>query len=275
MLEYFTSTHGARKGLADTALKTADSGYLTRRLVDVAQDVIISEQDCGTVKSIDAEPLVEGGEIIQSLKDRVLGRVAAEDIRDPFSDDGHRRGRARDRRGARRSDRGGGSRASQDPFRADVRGEAGGVHPVLRPEPRGGAARGARRGRGHHRGPVDRRAGHAADDADVPHRRHRPHHRAVEARDEARRHRPVSQRPHRREPGRRPGRHEPERRAGGRGRQGPGEGALPGRLRRQDQGAGREEGHRRPGARRVGPVHDADPHRGRRGSSPTATSRRT
>src|SRR5215468_3580652 len=87
VLEYFTSTHGARKGLADTALKTADSGYLTRRLVDVAQDVIISEQDCGTVKSIDATPLVEGGEIIQSLKDRVLGRVAAEDIRDPFSDE--------------------------------------------------------------------------------------------------------------------------------------------------------------------------------------------
>jgi DNA-directed RNA polymerase subunit beta' len=87
VLEYFTSTHGARKGLADTALKTADSGYLTRRLVDVAQDVIVSEHDCGTVKSIDATPLVEGGEIIQSLKDRVLGRVAAEDIRDPFTDE--------------------------------------------------------------------------------------------------------------------------------------------------------------------------------------------
>jgi DNA-directed RNA polymerase subunit beta' len=85
VLEYFTSTHGARKGLADTALKTADSGYLTRRLVDVAQDVIVSEYDCGTVKYIEATPLVEGGEIIQSLRDRVLGRVAAEDIRDPFS----------------------------------------------------------------------------------------------------------------------------------------------------------------------------------------------
>jgi DNA-directed RNA polymerase subunit beta' len=87
VLEYFTSTHGARKGLADTALKTADSGYLTRRLVDVAQDVIVSEQDCGTVKAIDATPLVEGGEIIQSLRDRILGRVASEDIRDPFSDE--------------------------------------------------------------------------------------------------------------------------------------------------------------------------------------------
>jgi DNA-directed RNA polymerase subunit beta' len=85
VLEYFTSTHGARKGLADTALKTADSGYLTRRLVDVAQDVIVSEYDCGTVKYIEATPLVEGGDIIQSLRDRVLGRVAAEDIRDPFT----------------------------------------------------------------------------------------------------------------------------------------------------------------------------------------------
>ena len=85
VLEYFTSTHGARKGLADTALKTADSGYLTRRLVDVAQDVIISEYDCGTVKYIEATPLVEGGDIIQSLRERVLGRVAAGDIRDPFT----------------------------------------------------------------------------------------------------------------------------------------------------------------------------------------------
>jgi DNA-directed RNA polymerase subunit beta' len=85
VLEYFTSTHGARKGLADTALKTADSGYLTRRLVDVSQDVIVSEYDCGTVKYIDATPLVEGGDIIQSLRDRILGRVAAEDVRDPLT----------------------------------------------------------------------------------------------------------------------------------------------------------------------------------------------
>ncbi|PYM18471.1 MAG: DNA-directed RNA polymerase subunit beta', partial [Candidatus Rokuibacteriota bacterium] len=87
VLEYFTSTHGARKGLADTALKTADSGYLTRRLVDVSQDVIVSEYDCGTVKYIEATPLVEGGDIIQSLKDRVVGRIAAEDVRDPLSGD--------------------------------------------------------------------------------------------------------------------------------------------------------------------------------------------
>jgi len=87
VLEYFTSTHGARKGLADTALKTANSGYLTRRLVDVAQDVIISEEDCGTVDGIVVSAIVEGGEIIEPLKERILGRVALDDIRDPFTEE--------------------------------------------------------------------------------------------------------------------------------------------------------------------------------------------
>jgi DNA-directed RNA polymerase subunit beta' len=85
VLQYFISTHGARKGLADTALKTADSGYLTRRLVDVAQDVIISEYDCGTVKGIWATAIIEGGEEIESLRDRIIGRVALEDVRDPIT----------------------------------------------------------------------------------------------------------------------------------------------------------------------------------------------
>jgi DNA-directed RNA polymerase subunit beta' len=83
VLEYFNSTHGARKGLADTALKTANSGYLTRRLVDVAQDAIISEEDCGTENSITARPIIDAGEIIASLGSRVLGRTAAEDVRHP------------------------------------------------------------------------------------------------------------------------------------------------------------------------------------------------
>ncbi|HEX8473273.1 MAG TPA: DNA-directed RNA polymerase subunit beta', partial [Pyrinomonadaceae bacterium] len=83
VLQYFISTHGARKGLADTALKTADSGYLTRRLVDVAQDVIISEQDCGTLKGISSTAIVEGGEEIESLRDRIVGRTALEDVIDP------------------------------------------------------------------------------------------------------------------------------------------------------------------------------------------------
>ncbi len=85
VLQYFISTHGARKGLADTALKTADSGYLTRRLVDVAQDVIISEDDCGTLDGIDAKAIVESGEIIEPLRDRIVGRTTLELIADPFT----------------------------------------------------------------------------------------------------------------------------------------------------------------------------------------------
>src|ERR1700716_225872 len=84
VLQYFISTHGARKGLADTALKTADSGYLTRRLVDVAQDVIISEPDCGTLRGISASAIIEGGEEIESLRDRIVGRIALEDVIDPI-----------------------------------------------------------------------------------------------------------------------------------------------------------------------------------------------
>ena len=87
VLQYFSSTHGARKGLADTALKTANSGYLTRRLVDVAQDCVTTEEDCGTLTGIEVEPLVEGGEIIKKIGERVLGRVALEDIRDPYTDE--------------------------------------------------------------------------------------------------------------------------------------------------------------------------------------------
>ena len=85
VLQYFISTHGARKGLADTALKTADSGYLTRRLVDVAQDVIISADDCGTMDGIEARAIVESGEIIEPLRDRIVGRVTLERITDPFT----------------------------------------------------------------------------------------------------------------------------------------------------------------------------------------------
>lgn len=87
VLEYFISTHGARKGLADTALKTANSGYLTRRLVDVAQEATIIEVDCLTLDGIIAEPLMDGGEIIVPLGDRILGRVALDDVEDPFDED--------------------------------------------------------------------------------------------------------------------------------------------------------------------------------------------
>ena len=87
VLEYFISTHGARKGLADTALKTADAGYLTRRLVDVSQDIIINEQDCGTLRGIKMQALKDNEDVIQSLEDRIIGRVSMHEVRDPITDD--------------------------------------------------------------------------------------------------------------------------------------------------------------------------------------------
>ena len=101
VLQYFVSTHGARKGLADTALKTANSGYLTRRLVDVSQDVIVTEPDCGTLDGLYVSALIEGGEVIERMGDRILGRVALDDVIDPVTsevlvdagDRNHRRSR--------------------------------------------------------------------------------------------------------------------------------------------------------------------------------------
>ncbi|MCD6169819.1 MAG: DNA-directed RNA polymerase subunit beta' [Candidatus Latescibacteria bacterium] len=85
VLEYFISTHGTRKGLADTALKTAEAGYLTRKLVDVAQDVTVTEEDCGTIRGIRIEALKDGEEVVEPLFDRILGRVLSEDVADPFT----------------------------------------------------------------------------------------------------------------------------------------------------------------------------------------------
>jgi DNA-directed RNA polymerase subunit beta' len=87
VLQYFISTHGARKGLADTALKTANSGYLTRRLVDVAQDLVVTEEDCGTTNGLSMAPLVEGGDVVEGLGERVLGRVTATDVPKPGSEE--------------------------------------------------------------------------------------------------------------------------------------------------------------------------------------------
>ena len=87
VLQYFISTHGARKGLADTALKTANSGYLTRRLVDVAQDLVITEDDCGTEQGLLMQPMIEGGDVVVALGDRLLGRVVAQDVLDPKTGD--------------------------------------------------------------------------------------------------------------------------------------------------------------------------------------------
>src|SRR5690242_2823366 len=85
--EYFISTHGARKGLADTALKTANSGYLTRRLVDVAQEAVITEYDCGTIQGIECTALMEDTEVIEALGDRILGRVSLEPVFRPGTDE--------------------------------------------------------------------------------------------------------------------------------------------------------------------------------------------
>jgi DNA-directed RNA polymerase subunit beta' len=87
VLQYFISTHGARKGLADTALKTANSGYLTRRLVDVSQDVVVTEDDCGTQHGLLMKPIIEGGDVVEALRERVLGRTAAQDVLRPGGDE--------------------------------------------------------------------------------------------------------------------------------------------------------------------------------------------
>ena len=85
MLEYFISTHGARKGLADTALKTADAGYLTRRLVDVSHDVIINEEDCGTLRGLIATAIKSKDEVVESLGERILGRTSVHDVFNPLT----------------------------------------------------------------------------------------------------------------------------------------------------------------------------------------------
>ena len=171
VLEYFNSTHGARKGLADTALKTANSGYLTRRLVDVAQDAIITEVDCGTTRGLMTRAVIDGGEIISPLADRILGRCAAVDVLNPLIGRSRARGRRADRRGRDRHDRAGRHRRGVDPLGADLRGAPGRLRQVLRARPCARHGRQYRRGGRRHRRPVDRRARHPADDAHLPYRR--------------------------------------------------------------------------------------------------------
>ena len=188
VLEYFISTHGARKGLADTALRTADSGYLTRRLVDVSQDVIIREEDCGTEDHVELPVLLDGQPNLSAA-----GRVLATDVHKPLKDgkpgqDGPRReGRAPHEAAAARGDRAarGGDRlrpAGADGAQVPQRGRR--VPRLLRDVPRHGRHVRDRRRRRHRRGAVDRRAGHPAHDAHVPHgrRRGRGHHARPAAR---------------------------------------------------------------------------------------------
>ena len=190
VLEYFISTHGARKGLADTALRTADSGYLTRRLVDVAQDVIIRQEDCGTNEFVEVDLFKAAGGA-ERQPDRPDRREGVQDQARPRAAQGgpgdRPRRAGRDRRGLRGRAREGRGGHRSGPLGAQVRGADRRVPGLLRPlarERRAGPDR--RRGR-HHRRAVDRRAGHAAHDADVPHRRRRGrrHHARSAARGRA------------------------------------------------------------------------------------------
>ena len=200
VLEYFNSTHGARKGLADTALKTADSGYLTRRLVDVAQDSIITEEDCGTDGGIKVQAVVNFGQVIVSLANRVLGRTAAEDIVDPAD----RRPCSSRPTNSSRSDHAEGIEKAQvqdvhirSVLTCDT--VTGVVRQMLRARPRPRDARQHRRSGRRYRRPVDRRAGHAAHHAYLPHRRYGQLGQLIVHRFELQRHREDP------EPGRRQG----------------------------------------------------------------------
>ena len=187
MLEYFISTHGARKGLADTALRTADSGYLTRRLVDVSQDVIIREADCGTEDYVEL-PLRTSEGLNKSLLGRVVAESMSQAARLAASP-----GKTRARRGRRgrhdRAPRGARGRAGRERHRpgavgAQVPRRGRRVPGLLRHLPRHRRDVRDRRCDRHRRRAVDRRAGHPADDADVPHgrRRRRRHHARPPAR---------------------------------------------------------------------------------------------
>ena len=173
VLEYFNSTHGARKGLADTALKTANSGYLTRRLVDVAQDCIITEVDCGTDRGLNVQAVVDAGTVIVSLAARVLGRTAAEDVIHPVTREVIvATGELIEEAHVEAIDKAAGPGGSH-PLGADLRDRDERVCQVLRARSGSRHDRQYRRGCRRHCRPVDRRAGHAAHDAHVPHRRRR------------------------------------------------------------------------------------------------------
>ena len=205
MLEYFSSTHGARKGLADTALKTADSGYLTRKLADVAQNVFISEDDCGTKQGVTKRAVYKGEEVDVPLREQIIGRTARETIRNPITDQLIVSENELITEESAPRDREPRHRLGHGPLPADLRLEARPVRQVLRAGP---LHRSARRGgprRRHHQRPVHRRAGHAAHHADVPHRRRR-HDLG------ARHHLLRQQRRHRRHPRRQRGPHHRRRR---------------------------------------------------------------
>jgi DNA-directed RNA polymerase subunit beta' len=177
--EYFNSTHGARKGLADTALKTANSGYLTRRLVDVAQDCIITQNDCGTDKGLTMSPIVDAGQVVASIGQRVLGRTALK-ISSSGRPANHRPGRHNGRgKGHRHVIEEAGIQTVKHPLGADLRNAVRRVRRLLRPRSGSRYARQHGRGCRRYRCAVDRRAGHPAHHAYLPHGRYRTGRRPV------------------------------------------------------------------------------------------------
>ncbi len=176
VLEYFISTHGARKGLADTALKTADAGYLTRRLVDVAQDVTITEEDCGTILGLEVGALKEGEDIIEPLAERIVGNVAAEDVEDPHERDESGRPKLLVEAGLLIDEET--ARAIEDSGLETVKirsvltceAKRGLCQNVLRAKPGHDVHGGSRRGGRYSRRAVDRRARDAAHAPNLPHR---------------------------------------------------------------------------------------------------------
>jgi DNA-directed RNA polymerase subunit beta' len=171
VLQYFISTHGARKGLADTALKTANSGYLTRRLVDVAQDLVITEVDCGTTEGLMMTPLVEGGDVVEAARRARAGPRGGARRR---AQAGQRRGSGHPRHLLDEKPGSSSSRSSASTksgaFADHLPTRYGVCASLLRPRPGAWPPRQHRRGGRRHRRAVDRRAGHAADDAYLPHR---------------------------------------------------------------------------------------------------------
>ena len=278
VLEYFISTHGARKGLADTALKTADSGYLTRRLVDVAQDVIVSDHDCGTLDGIEARAIVESGEMIEPLRDRIIGRVSLEKIVDPIKgglildfnqeideelaaevqDAGIEKVKIRSvltcasRRGVCK-------RATAATWPTGRLVELGLAVGVVAAQSIGEPGTQLTMRTFHIGGTASRISEQTTLDSK---------HKGVARYDNVQ----FVERPKRRAAA--TDRHEPHRLHRGAGRQGPRPRALPGGLRRALEGEGRSAGRERPDPGRMGSVHVLDPHggAGHRSSSRTSST---
>ena len=263
VLEYFNSTHGARKGLADTALKTANSGYLTRRLVDVAQDF---DHHLGRLRH-DQRPQDAGDH--RRRHGRRLARLAHPRPHRRRDDrrrrrQGDRSGRPDDRRGGHRRDQRRRHPGGEDPLGADLRSAERRLRRLLRARSGARHAGQHRRGGRRHRRPVDRRAGHAADDAHLPHRRRGAARGPVVHRVELRRRREDAQPQRRAQLQRRPDGDGAQRRDRRRRQERRRARGAPRAVRRAAQGRRGRPDQARPASGRVGSLHQADPHRGRR-----------